>query len=157
MSPGCRDRPQMGERLVRVAAQQLEAVALGLGERLLVGKDGGGRAVVEPEGAEDPVGGVPIHVGHPVRIEDGSRISPEDPVVGPDGQLGRSALVAVLPGPVVGLGQLDPDRVRTVARGEACPLLGPDHVVGRGQDRREVDPDGVVPETGEGFEAGHGH
>ena len=75
-----------------------------------MGEDAGGRPSSSPRAPSTP-GGVPPGVGHPVGVEDGRRVAPEDPLVDPDGQPGRGALVPVQPGPGVGLGELDLDGV----------------------------------------------
>jgi hypothetical protein len=57
----------------------------------------------------------------------------------------------------VGLGRhVDPDDVGLVADGQVVPLGLRQHVVGRRDDVVEVDPRGVVAQTDEGLEAGHG-
>ena len=79
------------------------------------------------------------------------------PVLLPLLELAGGVGVAVEPGPVVGLGQLDPDGVGAVPAGQPGPLVGADDVVGRGDDHGQIDPGGVVAEAGERFESGHGH
>ena len=92
---------------------------------------------------------------HPVGVEGGAGLGPEDALL--DATWRRSAAAErYLSSPVRGScdGQLHVDGVGAVPGGQLGALLGADHVVGRGDDL--VEGEGlVVAESGEGFEAGH--
>ena len=96
--------------------EQIETVALGLGQRLLVRQDvallaGLGQA----EGTDHPGRGPSGRVGHPVGVEARCRVGPQDPLGLPAGEEGGGHLVAVAAALEVGFGQLDQDGVGMVA------------------------------------------
>ena len=116
----------MGDRLAARGAQEVEPVALGFGEGLLVGQDvlvlrsGFG----QPQGTDHPSGGAPARIGHAVGVQARFGVGHEDPLGLPSGeQVGRHH-VAVSSGGQVGFGQLDQHRVGMVARGQATALGG---------------------------------
>ena len=146
------DRRQVGPR----GPQQVQAVALRLGQRLLVGEDVALLARLgEPERPDDAGGGAPRRVGHPVGVQARLRLHHDGALRLPAGeQVGRHG-VAVATCPQVGLGQLDQDGIGRVAGGQVHALGRRDDVVGRGDDLGDGRHLGPVPQPLERFETRH--
>ena len=130
-------------------AQQLEAVALRLRQRALVGHHVA-PGVVEAERADHPGGALreAVVAGevHPVDRERRRVVGDEHAVGAPLRQRRGGAVVAV--------GEDQPDRIVRVARHQRGTRFGFDHVVGWGAHRGDVG--GAVTDSGEGKKFGHG-
>ena len=74
---GQRQAPDGGE-VGPGGPQQVEAVALGLGQGLLVGEDLRRAPIVDAQRADHPVGGVPVRRGHPVGVEGRGGVADQD-------------------------------------------------------------------------------
>ena len=154
--PGRHGEAPDGREVGPGGAQQVEPVALGLGQGLLVGEDVALLARLgEPERPDDAGGGAPRRVGHPVGVQARFRLGHEDALGLPAGeQVGRHG-VAVAPARQIGLGQLDQDGVGLVARGQVHALGRRDDVVGRGDDLGDGRHLGPVAQPLERFETRH--
>ncbi len=137
--------------------QQIEAVALGLRQGLLVGEDRGGAGLVDAERADHPVGRMALGGGHPVGVERRGGVADQDPVVLPLRQQMGGVLVTIETRARVGFGELDPDRICTVPLGELDTFVRCDDVVGRRDHHGEIGTRRVVTQSAERIEARHGH
>ena len=138
---------------------EVEPVGRGLGRRLLVGQHVvAGRVGIgdgqRAEHAGDGAGRAGL-VGerHGVAVVGGVAVGDEDAVGQPLAERGAGGGVAV--GPVGFGGDVDDHDVVGIAPGQRGPVLGREHVVGRGHDGVEIDPRRVVADAGERLEAGH--
>ncbi len=150
-----RQSPDGGEVGPR-GPEQIEPVALGLGQRLLVGQDVAflsrvGETERPNHSRRGPTGGV----GHPIGIEARPRVGAQGPVGLPAREEVGGHLIAVSVPLEVGLGQLDQDGVGRMARGEMHPFGRADDVIRRRHDLADGYPGGVA-QASERFESWHG-
>ena len=163
VSPGASDSPQIGERLAPVAAGELEPVGRVLGCRPFVREHAlpvrrlrilrcDLQRADDPDGAPGPSG--LVGEGHAVEREGRALVGLQDAVVLPLLEGERRALVATRP---LGLRRhVDPHDVGGMAAGQLLALAAAEDVVGRRHDVVEVHLRGVVAQTDERLEAGHG-
>ncbi len=156
LSPSVMERPQIGDRLARVAANRSSRSVLALGRVCSWGRMSAALASSMASAPMTPLVAAPPGDAHPVGVEGRRRVTHQHLVLLPLLQQPGRMGVAVEAGPVVGLGQLDADRVGAVACRQPGPLVRRDHVVGRGDDRGRVDPRRVVAQAGKGREPDHG-
>jgi hypothetical protein len=136
--------------------EQVEAVALGLGQGLLVGQDVAlGSRLGQTEGADHPRCGPTRRIGHAIGVEAGFGVGQEEAVLLPAGEEVGGHGVPVAPAAQVRLGQLDQDGIGRVPRGQMGALVRRDDVVGRGDDLGNGGPVGVVTQPPERFESRH--
>ena len=159
---GCRQprgerEPPDGGEVGPGRPQQVEAVALGLGQGLLVREDVALLTWLgQAEGTDHPHRAATVGRGHLVGVERPDPLGGEDAFFEPGLEQGGRHLIPVETAYQIGLGQLDEHRVLWGAVGQVHALGRFDHVIGRGDDPVEPDHLGVVPQPVEGFESGHG-
>ncbi len=110
------------------------------------------------EGADDPrclVGHAGlVVVPHPVHVERGLAVGDEHSVVEPLVEQIAGVLVSVATA-LLG-GEVDVHHIPRRTGAEHLPLVVVDHVIRRCGHLGEVEPLGVIKDSGEGLEAGHG-
>ncbi len=165
--PGVDGGEREDRREVQVGrAGQLEAVAQRPRVGALVGADGAGLVVLDPDPGEHPVAGVGRAVGGGVLLRQRPDrvlvVGDQHPLRAPGVDQPRRVLIRVADRPRGGVGrverhrQVDRDRVVRRARQERRPLRRVDHVIRRRGDRAEpADLRQVVVQCPEGLDVSH--